>query len=235
MTDPRPKNANGKPFSWSYSAINDFDTCPYQYAAKRFYESVKFEHTEATLWGDRVHKAKENRLKHGTPLPADFPKEWERYCEVFEKRATQGMKLVVEDEIAFDMDGNLTSWFSKQAWARNKVDVLLLRDDTAYIYDWKTGKVRESLLQLQLSVWFIGQKYPHIQNFVSKFIWLNSLTVTGQDFTRAEHMQGIEDMLHEKLKRMTTAWRTKVFQPKESGLCRGWCPVEECRFWKEKR
>lgn len=237
MSDPRPKNANGKPFSWSYSAINDFDTCPYQYAAKRYFETIKFEHTEATLWGDRVHKAKEARLLHGTPLPKEFPKDWEQFCAVIESQKDKGMELLVEEEIAFDLNGDPVSWFSREAWARGKIDVILIdwKTGTAYIYDWKTGKVRESQLQLQLSMWFVAQRFPKIENFKTKFIWLNNMTVSGEDFTRTEHLQGIDDMLHDKLKRMSTAWRNQVFQPKESGLCRGWCPVEECRFWKEKR
>jgi hypothetical protein len=57
MTDNRPLNAKGKPFSWSFSAVNDFDTCPYQYAAKRYHCTVQFEDTPATIWGTRVHDA----------------------------------------------------------------------------------------------------------------------------------------------------------------------------------
>lgn len=236
MTDPRPLNPNGKPFTWSYSAINDFDTCPSQYAAKRFYESIKFEHSEATLWGDRVHKAKEARLKFGTPLPSDWNPQWESFCRAIESRAQAGMELYVEDEIAMDLNGNFVDWFNRAAWARAKIDVTLIDRETltAYIYDWKTGKKRDSLLQLQLSAWFISQKFPDIQNFKTKFIWLNSCTTSGEDFVRAD-MLAITDLLHEKLTRMAQAWRTKVFQPKESGLCRGWCPVEECVFWREKR
>lgn len=233
-TEVRPTNPNGKRFSWSFSAINDFDTCPAQYAAKRFFESVKFENTVATIWGSRVHDALEKRLKKGPALGhlPDEMQQWEKYCRVLE--AKHGT-LSAEAEITFNLSGELTGWFAKDAWARLKVDVLIIDGNTAYIYDWKTGKQRDSLLQLQITMWFVANKYPEIENFITRFIWLKTDKVTGEDFTRTQHLEGIELMLGQKLTRMGQAWRNQIFQPKESGLCRGWCPVEECIHWKEKR
>jgi hypothetical protein len=37
------------------------------------------------------------------------------------------------------------------------------------------------------------------------------------------------------LKQYATAFKTDVWQPRQSGLCNGWCPVTECEFWKPKR
>mgnify|MGYP001208114821 CR=1 FL=1 len=231
----RPVNAKGKRFSWSFSAINDFETCPYQYAAKRFYETVKFEDTVATLWGSRAHTALENRMKHGTPLPEGMV-QWEQYCRVLEKK--QGLMLA-EQKICFNLSGEPVDWFAPDAWARGMIDVLIIDGDTAYIYDWKTGKKKDNNLQLETFVWFVAHQYPEIENFVTRFIWLKEDIegdrATGRDFTRSEHLNGIELKLGQYLTRMGIAWREQVFQPKESGLCRGWCPVEECRFHKEKR
>ena len=230
----RPVNANGKRFSWSFSAINDFVTCPYQYAAKRYFETVKFVDTVATLWGSRVHTAMENRLKKGAALGhlPEGMEQWEKYCRVLESK--QGLMLV-EDKITFNLSGDSVSWFAKDAWARGMLDVLIIAGDTAYIYDWKTGKQKDNLLQLEIFVWFVAHKYPEVNNFVTRFVWLKTGKVTGEDFTREEHLGAIELKLGQYLTRMQTAWREQVFQPFESGLCRGWCPVEECTFWKEKR
>ena len=232
----RPKNKKGKRFSWSFSAINDFDTCPNQYAAKRYYETVKFEDTVATIWGTRVHDAAEHRLgPKKVPLTDDMPKTLETFCRVLEGQVGE---LTPEAEITYNLDGEITGWFAKDAWARCKIDVLILDGDTAYIYDWKTGKKKDSLLQLQIFMWFVAHKYPHIENFKTRFIWLKEGIedrVSGEDFTRTEHLNGIELDLGRRLTRMGTAWREEVFQPKESGLCRGWCPVEECYHWKPKK
>ena len=187
-SEVRPVNANGKRFSWSFSAINDFDTCPYQYAAKRFFETVKFEDTVATIWGTRVHDAMEHRLKHGTPLPEGM-EQWEKYARVMESR--QGM-MYPEDAITYNLNGELVSWFAKDAWARMKIDVLIIDGDTAYIYDWKTGKQKDNLLQLQLGMWFVAHKYPEVENFITRFVWLKTDKVTGEDFTRTEHLEAIE-------------------------------------------
>jgi hypothetical protein len=37
------------------------------------------------------------------------------------------------------------------------------------------------------------------------------------------------------LKEYRTAFKIEVFNPKQSGLCNGWCPVTSCEFWKPKR
>jgi hypothetical protein len=230
-SEVRPVNAKGKRFSWSFSAINDFLTCPAQYAAKRYYCTVDFEDTVATIWGTRVHDAFEKRLKHGTPLPEGM-EQWEKYARVME--AKPGV-LTAEEKITYNLQAEQTSWFGKDAWARGAIDVLIIDGDTAYIYDWKTGKQKDNLLQLQIFMWFIAHKYPQVENFVTRFVWLKTGKVTGEDFTRSAHLESIEQLLGQHLTRMSTAWREKVFQPFESGLCRGWCPVEDCIHWKEKR
>jgi hypothetical protein len=235
-TDLRPTNPKGKKFSWSFSAINDFDTCPEQYAAKRYYETVKFTDTVATLWGTRVHDAAEHRLGPSkVPLHKDMPEVLETFCRVMEG---QGGILIPEAEITYNLDAEITGWFAKDAWARCKVDVLIINGDTAYIYDWKTGKKKDNLLQLQIFMWFVAHKYPEVENFITRFIWLKegiTERVSGEDFTRMEHLNGIEVMLGEKLSRMGTSWREEVFQAKPSGLCHGWCPVDKCVHCKPKK
>ena len=37
------------------------------------------------------------------------------------------------------------------------------------------------------------------------------------------------------LKQYMQAFREDIWQPRQSGLCNGWCPVTDCEFWKPKR
>jgi hypothetical protein len=223
----------GRPFTWSFSAMSDYDTCPFQYAAKRFYRSIKFEETEATLWGSRVHKAKELRLSEGTPLPKEMD-HWEKYCRVLETKGAAPSELYVEKQIALDVSLKPVDWFAPTAWARGVVDVLIIDGDTAYIYDWKTGKVKDNLLQLQLFAWFVNHAFPGIVNYVCRFIWLKFDKITGEDFTYND-IPAITKIIDAKTQRMMEAWKLGLFQPSPSGLCRGWCPVEECIHWKGSR
>jgi hypothetical protein len=232
LTDDRLFNAKGKPFSWSFSAISDFTTCPYQYAAKRYYISVPFEDTEATLWGSRVHKALEDRVKDGVPLPEGMG-DYEKYARVIAAQGSKGA-LFCEKQLAVDGEFRPTGWFDKDAEGRAVADVLIIQGRTAYIFDYKTGKVKDDPLQLEITSLLTGLAFPDVDEFITKFIWLKFGQITGGT-VRREDLPKIRQRVELHTDRMKEAWRTKVFVPRSSGLCRGWCPVEECKHWREKR
>jgi len=60
----------------SYSAFKQFDNCPLRYYRQRVLKDIKDEMGEAGLEGDRQHKALENRVAFGTPLPKDCAMSW---------------------------------------------------------------------------------------------------------------------------------------------------------------
>jgi len=222
-------NAKGKPFTWSFSALNDFATCPRQYAAKRFYCTVVDDTNEANIWGDRAHKALESRLKTSLPLAPEFA-EYERYCAAIDR--APGL-LKTELQIAFDKDLKPVSWFSPQAWGRGILDVLLVNGDTAWIWDWKTGKVKENLPQLQLFAAITSILHPEVVKFITRFVWLKHHKVTGEDIM-AHQLPFIWDKTFEDIRLVEQAWQYENFPCSPSGLCRGWCPVRECPHWKAK-
>ena len=55
--------------SWSYSALKDFKGCPRRYHSVRVLKQYPSPKTEAILYGERVHKACEEYVRDGTPLP----------------------------------------------------------------------------------------------------------------------------------------------------------------------
>ena len=62
--------------AWSYSMLTAFETCPHQFYRVRVLKDVVEEQGEAALWGDRVHKALENRVRDQEPLP-EWAAQWE--------------------------------------------------------------------------------------------------------------------------------------------------------------
>jgi len=126
-----------KPFAWSYTALIDYETCPHAYAAKRVYKTVKDEMSPEGLWGNEVHKKLEQRLVHGTPLPADIP--YEKWAVTIERFREPGDELKCEMQMALNRQFKPTGWFAKDAWCRGIIDVMLVKEAgaTAYIFDWK--------------------------------------------------------------------------------------------------
>ena len=58
--------------TWSYSSLKTFEQCPKKYFHLRVVKDVKDEGSEATIYGQEVHKAAENYIKLGTAVPERF-------------------------------------------------------------------------------------------------------------------------------------------------------------------
>lgn len=227
QTDTRPKNAKGKPFSWSPSAVSDYINCPAQYAARRFYETLPYVETVQMKHGTTEHKHLELRLRDKTPLPEGFTRG-EKYCRAFEQATADGL-LIAEQELALTTDLASVGWFDKQAWGRCKIDVTTVKGAKVGCYDWKTGNIREDSLQLKINACFLSLQHPDAKEFVAKYIWLKHDTVTPRDgvFSKAQIPELWEEILG-WVRQMEQAWRTETFQPRPSGLCKDWCAVTAC-------
>lgn len=227
------KNKLGKPFAWSFTALNQFETCPMQYAAERYFGLVKFKETEATLWGQRVHKALELRLKNGTSLPDDMQK-WEKYCRSMESNAAKRKAtLHPELQITVRRDFTLTDWFAKDAFGRCALDVVVDAGDTLYVWDWKTGK-KGSDFQLEVCAAMASLRFPNVERYVLRYVQLGvegPAAVSGIDLT-VDQIPDIWARILHKIAVVETAWDEEQFICRPSGLCRGWCGHKSCTHFR---
>ena len=69
---------------WSYSALTSYETCPKRYQLTRVTKQVIEKQTEATVWGNEVHKALELFAKGQKPLPETM-EEYGRYVRKIQK------------------------------------------------------------------------------------------------------------------------------------------------------
>jgi len=227
---PCAVNKQGKPFTWSYSAMSEFLTCPHKYAAKRFYCDVSEPPTVHTEWGTRVHLALEERVRDNKPLP-DGMQQWEKWAVAIAGAA--GEKHC-ERQISMTRGMELTDWFSKDAWCRGVVDVLILNGSKATLIDYKTGKLKRDDTQLVMFCGLVSLIYPEVETFNYKYIWLKEDTATGGTLSKDEALDRLTEPLRVAVQ-MEESWATENFPSHPCGLCRGWCPVESCIHWKEKR
>ena len=215
-------------FSWSYSAMNDFETCPLKYAGSRYYKTVKFEETKEILWGNRKHKANENALK-GVLVPASPSAEdvdW-KYVNAL-KAASEGGELLVEQQYALNRNLAQVGWFAQDAWGRGVIDVAVIKDGVAKIFDWKSGRVKLDELQLKIFCMFLALVRRDIERFEARFIWLKDDSVSAPIIlNRSEIFPILKDVLA-RVERMEQAWNAEIFQARTSGLCKNYCGVEEC-------
>jgi hypothetical protein len=179
--------------------------------------------TEATLWGNRVHKALELRVGQGTPLPETM-KQFEAVAAPIAAMRKTGANIQVEQKLALNINFRPTTYFAKDVWLRSVADVVAEKGKNAVVLDHKTGKKKPDSQQLRLSAAVVFATKPYITNITCSFLWLTDGTNTTEKFLREDAASIWAEFLP-RVKRMETAIKEDKMPPNPSGLCRSWCPV----------
>lgn len=219
-----------KPLPWSHTALDDFVNCPRAYHAKRVAKTVKEEPSEAMLWGNEVHKHFEDRQQYGKPLPDELAIH-EGYMSKLEQLPGEGF---TERKIAMNRKGQPCGFFDKDVWFRGVIDYTKVKTDAALVVDYKTGKQHSKFGQLKLFALHTFAEYPSIVRVEVKFYWTQTQATTGEVYTR-DMIPQLWSEFTPNLRQYAQAFKEDVWQPRQSGLCNGWCPVTDCEFWKPKR
>jgi hypothetical protein len=219
-----------KPLPWSFTSLEDFVNCPRAFYEKRVVKSVVEAPSEAMLWGNTVHKAFEDRIKDGTPLP-DSLQHYEPFMRV--QAARPGI-TTTERKVALSRQLQPTSFFAKDVWFRGILDFVAVHDKVATIVDYKTGKPHDNTKQLKLFALWVFAQYPDINIVHTMYYWTQTLSTTSNVYTR-DQIRDLWSVFLPHLQQYKLAFDTDTWQPRPSGLCNGWCPVTSCEFWRPMR
>ncbi len=220
--------------AWSYSALTAFEQCPKKFAATRVFKTFQEPQGEQLLYGSRVHKSLESFVKANAVLPDDL----KHMLPTFEKLRPLGT-MVPEKQYALDRSFRLTDYFDKpttmpdrRVWLRIVVDLqIILRDaPVAVLLDYKTGKEKEDLDQLELFAAVMFALYPQLKEVRTGYWWTALNKVTPRTFEKNEapviwqkFMPRVEVLEHTYVKNNWVA--------RPSGLCVKHCPVTDCAFY----
>ena len=218
------------PKPWSHSALSDFENCPRSFYEKRIAKSVVETKGVATIWGEQVHEHFENRLRDGAALPDNLAVH-EGFMEHLS--GLPGKRLV-EAKIALDNKLRPCGFFDDNVWYRGVIDYGLVDGARAYLVDHKTGKHHSKFGQLKLFALHTLAAYPEVEEVRAEYYWTQTLTANGETYHRSQYAALWSEFLP-ALRQYAQAFHEDIWQPRQSGLCNGWCPVESCEFWKPKR
>ena len=214
-----------KPLPWSFTSLDTFKTCPFQYMNKYVAKTVREEPTEAMLWGNAVHKHFEDRQAVNTPLPVDL-RQHEPYMQ---KLADKPGVAFTEQKIALDTKAQPTHFFDRDVWYRGVMDYQKVDSDSAsaLIVDYKTGKPHQKFTQLGMFAIHTFAHHHKVELVNAQFYWTKDQTVTKKVWSRKDIPELWGTVLPD-LRQYAQAFKENVWQKRQSGLCRQWCPVLEC-------
>lgn len=233
-----------KPFSWSFSAIKNYETCPYRYQQIDLLKNVKEPESQELKDGFAVHAAMSKRIDHAQPLPPSMARYEKWVDKVMEGVDRTKMVFGTERKLAITAAMQPCDYFDKikPVWLRTVADVLRVEGDYAHIVDWKTGKVKPEPDQLLLIATCVMVHYPQVRRFHSQLVWMVYDEVTTMTFNHTD----LEDFwtkteldddgnvvkasMVDRVEALRRARETNDFPPKQSGLCRRWCPVTKCEY-----
>lgn len=233
-----------KALPWSHSALSAFKTCPKQYSEIKVYKRVVEEQGEAAARGNYIHQELEKHLKSGSVLPLDvavfLPQvhaaiDWTGGDRTFPGQpGHRGRLMFVEHQMALNTKLKRTEWLAPDVWARGIADLLVVDDTTAWVVDWKTGKVKPDNKQLKLFALFVFYHFPYVTHCHTSFEWLQHNQHTRAEFSVVD-AQSLWSSFLPDLREYKDAFTTELWPEKPSGLCGGWCPVTDCQHWKPKK
>jgi hypothetical protein len=219
--------------AWSYSSIKTFDQCPKKYYHLKVLKDVKDEGSDATVYGNEAHKAAEEFIRSGVPLPAKFS-----YLQKIlnSLNAIRGEKhCELELGIAVTDTGYIPCAFSDTGrWWRGIADLLIINGESAFLVDYKTSKNAKyaDTKQLDVLAGAVFTHYPQLKKLKSALAF-----VVSNEFVRKEHTADMAKSylatFTNELERLAGAEETGVWNAKSSPLC-AYCPVTRCEHHRRR-
>jgi CRISPR/Cas system-associated exonuclease Cas4 (RecB family) len=225
--------------TWSYSSIKTFAQCPKKYYHLKVAKDVEDVAGEAASYGTEMHKAAEDHVQLGTPLPPKFAFlqpfmdavkniPGQKYCEL-----KLGIKKDGDTYTACEFD-------SPDYWWHGIADLLIIDGYKAYSMDYKTSKNAKyaDSKQLDLIAAAIFLHFPQVMLVKSALAF-----VVSGEFVKKEHVVTERSLylnvFENELEQLADAHNADVWNAKTSGLCR-FCPVKQCEhnntlttFWRK--
>jgi len=214
-----------KHITWSYSGISLFKQCPKKYHHLKVLKDFTEQETEALLYGSAVHKAAEDHIAEGKPIPPEY-KYMEGYMERI--KAYPGVKLA-EFKMAIKPDGSHCNFDAPEAWWRGIADLIILNGDTCRILDYKTGKSAKyaDTAQLDLLALAAFTYFPEVQIIKAALLFVVAGELVKKSYNR-DSVAALMQFAQDSYVPLQAAYENDVWNPKPNFTCNKYCAVLSC-------
>ena len=213
-------------FTWSYSALKNFETCPKRYYHYQVAKDVTEPESPQLAEGKALHDHFANRLgPKATPLPLGYG----RYEGMLGKLKDAPGELLVEKKLALTSSFAGTTFFGRDVWFRTVIDVAVINGPHAALIDWKTGRVAEDDTQLALMAATIFAQAPTVMQVKASLVFVAHDQTVPATYVR-ESTTGIWAEILPRVKRVEQARAAQDYPPTPSRLCQRYCAVLSCPY-----
>ena len=214
---------------WSYSSLKDYLNCPKQYNEVRVLKRFKKEATEQMLYGTAVHKALEEFVRDGTPLPENY----QQYEPLVGPLQILPGEKYFEHKLGVTEDRKPCAFDAPDCYARGILDFLGVLDSKAFLVDYKTGNPRyPDMKQLKLASLMVFEHFPNVEVVHTGLMFLRNGSLVTDTF-RAADKEALWKDFYPDIFRLQMSAATNLWHPNPTGLC-GWCPVTDCQYWRQR-
>jgi len=212
---------------WSFSRIKAFEQCPKQFYHEKVLKQYPFIQTEAMIYGNQFHKACEDYIGKGEPLPERFMYIKDALDKLNQR---EGVKIC-EQRLGVTANLEPCTFGARNVWFRGIVDLAILDEDSGigWIIDYKTGKSAKyaDKGQLELMALAIFAHYPKITSIRAGLLFVVANKLVKETYEVADRAN-LWEKWSSNYATMEKAFEADVWNPRPSGLCKRHCPVTEC-------
>lgn len=212
----------------TYSLYNTFENCPHKAWHTYVLRDIPYVETKERKWGNDVHAALEKRIRNGVALPDTM-----QAAEPVAAQIANLPHVEIDAELYIGMtaEGRHCPARSSDVWFRGKIDCVVRLETSAWIVDWKTGKVREEPFELETNALLLKCNYPEIENVVANYFWLQQ-GAPGIRYTCNNHARTFAKL--QALRSEMEGYDKAGEWPKRKNPLCGWCDVMACEHNKNQ-
>jgi hypothetical protein len=214
-----------KPFVHSWSSLESYQLCPLKFYKEKISKEIKFEETEAIMWGNACHRELELAIKERRSLG----KRFEMYQSIVDKVLSLRGTPHTELKLGVDRELNACGFFDSDCYVRGVGDLVLDYGHKIAALDWKTGKKKAGSKQLALMALLCFAKFPEAQEISTAFVWLQGGSITSEIYTRDQIADLWEPFL-QGFAEIEFSIERNVWARRENFLCKSYCQVFDCMF-----
>lgn len=214
-----------KTIKWSYSSLSLYQQCPRKYYHLRVVKDIVEPPQEHLIYGTQVHKAAENYVRDGTPIPKKFS-FIKQYLDPLV--AMSGEKLC-EHEMGLTEKLEPCGFKAPEVWWRGIADLLVINGDRATLVDYKTGKSSKfaDVKQLEILSLAVFKHFPKIKRVKAGLVFLVAQDLVQTEFTE-ENQKTLWAKWLPELSRLEQSYEEDVWNPCLNFTCKNFCPVLSC-------